>query len=131
MDRKFIGDRITSLRIGRDISERALSNTIGKSDNYINSITTGRTFPSIESLLSICDYFEITIFDFFYPSVQNPELLKKAYDEIIRISADNLEEFILILQSMKPSDFEGLVSFMNRYKWNKNQSLIESKTKPF
>ena len=131
MDRKFIGDRITSLRIGRDISERELSNTIGKSDNYINSITTGRTFPSIESLLSICDYFEITIFDFFYLSVQNPELLKKAYDEIIRISADNLEEFILILQSMKPSDFEGLVSFMNRYKWNKNQSLIESKTKPF
>ena len=111
MDRKFIGDRITSLRIGRDISERELSNTIGKSDNYINSITTGRTFPSIESLLSICDYFEITIFDFFYPSVQNPELLKKAYDELIRLSLIHIYKFFFRLFSRVVEFFSSLFYF--------------------
>ena len=122
MDKKFIGDRITSLRMGRDITERELSNIIGKSDNYINSITTGRTFPSIVSLLDICEYFEITLFEFFYPSTQNPEKLKKVYDEIVRVSSDNLDEFMFVLQSLNASDFSAFISFMHRYKWNSKQS---------
>ena len=35
------------------------------------------------------------------------------------------------MKSDIPVSYTHLVSFMNRYKWNKNQSLIESKTKPF
>ena len=39
MDKKFIGERITKLRMQKDISERELSLNLGKAHNYIYSIS--------------------------------------------------------------------------------------------
>ena len=65
MDKKFIGERITKLRMQKDISERELSLNLGKAHNYIYSISSGKILPTMESFLDICDYFEITPSDFF------------------------------------------------------------------
>jgi len=58
--RKFISDRVTELRIKRGVSESQMSLELNYSKGYIQSITSGRTMPSMEGFLSICDYFHIT-----------------------------------------------------------------------
>ena len=45
MDKKFIGERITNLRMKKDISERELSLSLGKAHNYIYSISSGKILP--------------------------------------------------------------------------------------
>lgn len=67
MKEKFIADRITELRIRRDISEYKLSYELGQSKTYIGMITSGRAYPSVSMLLEICDYFEMTPAEFFAP----------------------------------------------------------------
>lgn len=56
----FIGQRITQLRLEKDISEYQLSLELGLSKSYIQGITSGKSLPSIKQLLNICDYFGIT-----------------------------------------------------------------------
>lgn len=121
MDINFVRNRITELRIKKDVSEREMSLSLGKAHNYVQSISSGKIMPTIESLLDICDYLEITPFEFFYPSAENPVTLKKVYDELVRLSdKSDLSDFLLILETLNPSDFVAFVSFMNRYKWNKD-----------
>lgn len=67
MKEKFIADRITQLRMEKDISEYKLSYALGQSKSYINMITTGRANISVPGLLAICDYFGITPAEFFAP----------------------------------------------------------------
>lgn len=120
---KFISERITDLRIKKDISERELSISLGKTDNYINKITSGKSLPSMESFLEICNYFEITPFEFSYSNINDPITSKKIYDEMKRLSKNNLSEFLLILETLNPSDYSAFLSFMNRYKWNKDHKI--------
>lgn len=68
MKEKFIADRITELRLKRDISEYSLSYELGKSKSYIGSITSGEALPSVPMFLAICDYFDLSPAEFFAPS---------------------------------------------------------------
>lgn len=114
---KFVIDRITQLRLKKNISERELSFSLGKTGNYINQITSGKSLPRMESFFDICDYFEITPFEFFYPNMKNPIASKKIYDELIRLSNNNLDKFLFILETMKPEDFNSFISFIDRIRW--------------
>lgn len=67
MYREFISFRITELRMKKSISEYQMSFDLGKSHTYIQSITARKSMPSLTSLFQICEYFEITISDFFSP----------------------------------------------------------------
>lgn len=53
---KFILDRINELRMKKNISEYQLSLDLGRSQGYIQSITSGRNLPSLGDLLDICAY---------------------------------------------------------------------------
>ena len=67
MNEKTIADRITELRMKRDISEYRLSHDLGMSKSYIGTITSGLAFPSIPMFLEICDYFDVSPAEFFAP----------------------------------------------------------------
>ena len=41
MEKKFIGDRITELRIKKNVSEYQMSLDLGKNKSYIQSISSG------------------------------------------------------------------------------------------
>ena len=51
MDEKFVRDRITELRMRREKSECKLSLELGHSKSYIQSISSGRTSPSLSAFL--------------------------------------------------------------------------------
>ncbi len=56
--RRFIGERITNLRMENGISEYKLSKSIGKNDGYIQKISSGKSLPSMEAFIDICAYFK-------------------------------------------------------------------------
>jgi len=62
---EFIRNRITSLRINKNVSEYQMSLDLGHSKSYIQSISLGRALPSMNEFILICDYFVISPKDFF------------------------------------------------------------------
>ena len=65
----FIKNRVTELRYQKGISEYTLSLAIGRSQGYIQSISSGRILPSMNTFLDICKYFDITPSEFFDPYI--------------------------------------------------------------
>lgn len=53
--------RLKSLRTSHQISQKALGENIGLSMQAINEIEHGRRATTLEKLISIADYFDISI----------------------------------------------------------------------
>ena len=96
MDGDFIRRRITELRIKRNISEYQMSLDLGKSQGYMQSISSGRTLPAMQSFLEICDYFGITPQEFFDTDHENPKLLR----QVIEAEKELPEEDLLLLEKL-------------------------------
>ena len=80
MENKYIRERITQLRMEKGVSEYQMSLDLGQSKGYIQSISSGRTLPSMTQFLNICEYFSITPRDFFNVEMENPRL----HNEVIK-----------------------------------------------
>ena len=63
----FIRNRITELRIKKDVSEHRMSLDLDKNGSYIRGISSGANMPSVKELLNIIAYFHMTPADFFAP----------------------------------------------------------------
>lgn len=65
MDRTIIKERYAAIRQAHNISARKLSLELGQSTEYINQIENGKCLPSVEGLFNFCNYFNITVGEFF------------------------------------------------------------------
>ncbi len=83
---KFIQERINELRMKKNISEYQLSLELGRSQGYIQSITSGRNLPSMDAFLDICAYFDITPSEFFDPTINNTTTMEFPFFSIGSIS---------------------------------------------
>jgi len=101
MDTSFIGERISSLRISRDVSEYEMSLDLGFSKSYIQKISSGRSLPSMGSLFKICDYFGISPKEFFDPETTDPPLLHELYEEASGFTPEKLKILINLIREMK------------------------------
>lgn len=104
-DPKFVQERITELRLSRDVSEYKLSKALGFSKGYIQSISSGKTLPSIGTLYEICDYFKITPKEFFDDgTVPDSELVQNLIREIRTLPMEEqyfLYHFLLARRNRK------------------------------
>lgn len=102
---KFVQERITELRLARNVSEYRLSKDLGYSKGYIQSISSGKTLPSITALYEICDYFQITLREFFDDdSAPDSELVHNLMLEVRSLPAEEqyfLYHFLLARKSNK------------------------------
>lgn len=99
MDYKaYIRDRITELRMRRNVSEYQMSLELGQNKNYIQGISSGKALPSMTQFLNICDYFEITPMQFFDAESLNPQLSRKVLEEVKSLSDDDV---LLLLSLIK------------------------------
>ena len=62
MDKKFIQNRISELKDYNNYSEYQLSYELGKSKGYIQSITSGRSLPSMQVFLYYQAHYNKLIF---------------------------------------------------------------------
>lgn len=101
MEKNFIGERVTTLRLERGISEYNLSKNIGKCNNYINKVSSGTITPTIETLTAICEFFHITLAQFFEekPVIVSPSEAK-IIEMLPKLSEEQLQGLLVIINSM-------------------------------
>ena len=83
IDEKFFSERMTKLRIQKGVSEYKMSLDMGHSGSYINSIASGKAMPSMGEFLYMCEYFGITLAEFFDEKIDAPIRLA-GINEILR-----------------------------------------------
>lgn len=98
MDASFIGERITELRLKKDVSEYKMSYDLGKNKNYIRTITSGQALPSVNELFNIFDYFEMTPAQFFDESY--PQMIQKAIGYMKELDDEDMLLLLNIIQSL-------------------------------
>ena len=65
MYEELFPNRLSQLRNQKNVSARDMSLSIGQNPGYINNIETGKALPSMASFFFICEYLNITPYDFF------------------------------------------------------------------
>ena len=98
MDETFIRQRITELRMKKGVSEYRMSTDMGRSKNYVQGITSGRSLPSLSEFLYMCEYLGVTPRDFFDANLANPALLQETIDALKKLDD---EDMVLMLGNIK------------------------------
>ncbi|MCI9009918.1 MAG: helix-turn-helix transcriptional regulator [Clostridia bacterium] len=98
MDKNYIKDRYAKIRLAHDISARKLSMELGQSTEYINQIENGRCLPSVEGLLNFCDYFQISVGEFFEERFQYPVQYSKIIEELNRMDEQTVGKIYELLK---------------------------------
>lgn len=101
MDDEFIRNRITELRMQKNISERAMSMDLGHSPSYIHSIVSGKALPAMAEFLYICEYLNITPKEFFDEGVKNPVLLQEIIDDLNGLDENQVKNIHEIIKGLK------------------------------
>lgn len=99
MDERFIAERITALRMKRNVSEYRMSLELGQSKSYIQGITSGKALPSVKQLFNLADYFDITMSEFFDEGTDDPE---------------KMHEITELIKQLNDEDFERILDFAKR-----------------
>ena len=60
MEKETFIKRLVELRMGKGVSARDMSLSLGQSAGYINNIESGVNYPSMAVFFYICDFFGIT-----------------------------------------------------------------------
>jgi len=99
MDMAFVRQRITELRMKKGVSESKMSMDLGHSKSYIQNIASGKSAPSLQEFLYICEYLGVTPDAFFDLSAKEPILIQKAVEG---------------MRSLKDADLLALISIIER-----------------
>ena len=94
---RLLRERITQLRLKKDVSERRMSLDLGKSDSYIRAITNGAALPSLGELFNIIDYFGITPAEFFNGMEPEPSARVALQNQLSELSDDDFEKVRLFV----------------------------------
>lgn len=94
MDTQYIRNRITALRNQKGVSEYKMSTDLGHSKSYIQSISSGKSLPSLSEFLYICEYLEVTPLEFFDDSISYPSLVNQIYELSKQMKKEDLELLI-------------------------------------
>lgn len=94
MDLQFIRDRISVLRTKKNVSEYRMSTNLGHSKSYMQSISSGRSAPSLNEFLYICEYLGVTPREFFDEEMNEPQLVQRLYELTRNMSEADLRVLI-------------------------------------
>lgn len=99
-----IGNRIKELRELNNISANKLAISLGIDPSNISKIENGVSKPSLDLLIKICDYFKISMSDFFGDGI-NTEILSDDIKELLRnsksLSAKQIEAINNLIKAFK------------------------------
>lgn len=99
IDKDFIRNRITQLRLQKGVSEYQMSYDLGHSRSYMYNISSGKSMPPMKEFLEICDYLSVTPYQFFDTSTENPVLIQ-TITELKKLKEDDLTLGLSILRRL-------------------------------
>lgn len=100
---QYLRERITSLRLEKNISEYRLSLEIGKCKTYIQTISSGKSLPSFEAFFDLCEYFEMTPEEFFTKSAAT-EQQRRIQHKMSGLSREDLNLVELLLDRLSENN---------------------------
>lgn len=103
-NKEFIKNRISKIRSSKNVSARSLSLELGMSSEYINQIENGRLNPSLDFILNFCEYFKLTIGEFFDEDNSFPIEYKSLINQLNKLTKEEL------------AHITDLVNLLNSYK---------------
>jgi len=104
MDERFIAERITELRLARNLSEYQLSLELGQSKGYVQGITSGKCLPSVRQLFNIADYFHLSVSEFFDDGIHDSPVVLEATQALRRLSDDDAKLILELIRRVARED---------------------------
>lgn len=101
MDKNDFSKRLSELRIGKGVSARDMSLSIGQREGYINNIENGVNLPSMTMFFYICDFLNITPKDFFDTENLNPTKTNELLNVAKHLDAKQLSNLIELAKDIK------------------------------
>ena len=98
---EFIRNRITQLRLKKNVSEYKMSYDLGKSKGYIQTISSKKALPSMEAFLDICTYFGITPSEFFDSRSEENMYIEKLVNSFSALPVKDLEMLLQFAERLK------------------------------
>lgn len=77
-----------------------MSLSIGQNAGYINTIESGKAFPSMTVFFYICEYLDITPAEFFDYSFSDPAKLSELTENLKKLSDSQLESISQIVKGL-------------------------------
>ena len=93
----FIRNRITELRIAKNVSEHKMSLDLDKSGSYIRGITSGAALPSLKELFNIILYFNMTPTEFFAPIDDANTPYHKLCEKLRTMNEEDIEKVSIFI----------------------------------
>ena len=87
---KYLRERITELRLQKNVSEHRMSLDLGRSGSYIRGITNGTALPSLRELFNIINYFELTPAEFFVGLDDKNSLRAELHGKLLKLADNDL-----------------------------------------
>lgn len=100
MDKSFIKERYAKIRLAHNISARKLSLELGQSTEYINQIENGKNMPSVEGLMNFCNYFNISMGEFFEEQFNFPVEYEAIIEELNKMDAITIKQIYELLKTI-------------------------------
>ena len=104
VDTSFIRNRITELRMKKGVSEYRMSLDMGHSKGYIQSISSGKSVPSLPEFLYMCDYLSVTPKEFFDPEIEEPAQIHTLIEQTRNMTAKDLDLLVTIAKRLNHDD---------------------------
>lgn len=96
-------ERLSDLRLQKNVSSREMSLYLGHAQGYINNIENGKSFPSFTCFFEICDYLGISPKDFFDLETEAPQSMRELIAAAAKLPPEKLEHLIVIAKDLRES----------------------------
>lgn len=100
MFEEMFAHRLTQLRMQKGVSARDMSLSLGQNHGYINSIESGKTFPTMTNFFYICEYLHITPKEFFDVDANDPEALRGMIANLKKLDPEEFDALSKIVDGL-------------------------------
>lgn len=101
MDDKFFYQRLTKLRMQKNVSAREMSLSLGMSPGYINTLESQKALPSMSLFFYICEYLGVTPSQFFDGENNCPQEVCSIVEVLKELTPEQVAHLEYIARQMK------------------------------
>lgn len=80
MDIKYIGNNLSKLRASRSLTQEALGKYIGLTPSAISNIERSSSYPSVDTLIKIANFFGVTL-DYLSSDLNENDLMNSILNQ--------------------------------------------------
>lgn len=120
----FIKERIKALVTSKEVALKAISELLGYNRSYLSNILNGDNLPSFSALAAICDYFGITMSEFFAEEKEDVKQIGKLYraiDDIVE--AEDVDDLTAIVKTLKNENIKDIIASYKSFGFNQTKDV--------